>query len=253
MSIMSHGDSESMTKWVEVGLFRRTLKGVGRYPALHFLMAIASLAMGSFWGTSHASENSPLGPSRFSATVLSTFNGRTTRARFWIEGKKVRIEPEMTGSSMSGMYEILTQGDKAVYVVMPSQHMCMKQGLSPQTEAQLLSVQKKDEKEMTVTVLGHETVDGHPTVVRKVVFHPHNRPATTSRIWNALDLKNVPVKQVIDTGNGMHGTILYRNISLARPDPALFVPPAHCGGIPGLGSLGSMVPHLPSGSQFHLP
>lgn len=220
----------------------------------HLAMVVAVSVIMIF--SRQASGDTMLGPSHFSALVLSTFNGQTTRAKFYLDGQKIRIEPQMpssSGSSMGGTYEIMTQGEKAIYVVMPSRHMCMKQGLSPQAEAQMKSVQKKAEKDTTVTVLGHETVDGHPTVVRKIVYRPKNGPATTTRIWNALDLKNVPVKEVIDTGNGTHGVILYRKISLAKPDPALFVLPPHCGDIPGIGSFGSMIPHLPSGGQFHLP
>ncbi|MHB1286968.1 MAG: DUF4412 domain-containing protein [Leptospirales bacterium] len=200
-----------------------------------------------------ASGETLMGPSHFSALVLSTFGGQTTRAKFYIDGQKIRIEPEVSGSAISGTYEILDQGEKTLYVVMPAQHMCMKQGLSPQTEAQVRSFQNNAEKDTTVTVLGKETVDGHPTVVRKIVYHAKGQTTTTVKIWNALDMKNVPVKEVIDSENGVRGTILYREISLSKPDPALFIVPPHCGDIPGIGSFGSMIPHLPSGSQLHFP
>ncbi|MHB8544653.1 MAG: DUF4412 domain-containing protein [Leptospirales bacterium] len=241
-------------KGVKVGVFRRGLIFGESYPVFSFLFALIAifLTMTDLTGTSRAAENAPLGPSHFSATMLSTFNGRTTRSRIYLAGKNVRIEPEMSGSAMSGMYELLTGEEKTIYMVMPAQHMCMKQGIPPQNEAQMMSLLKKTSKETTIRIVGHEKLDGHPTIVREIIYHPQNRPATKIRIWNALDLKNVPLKEVIDTGNGTPGTILYRDISLAKPGYALFVPPAHCGGVPGMG-LGGMVPHLPAGNQFHLP
>ena len=79
--------------------------------------------------------------------------------------------------------------------------------------------------QMETTELGKETVDGHPCVKNKVVVTGKDGAKHESTVWNATDLKNFPVK-IQSTEQGRDATMLFKNISLAKPAASQFEPPA---------------------------
>ena len=58
--------------------------------------------------------------------------------------------------------------------------------------------------------------------------HPTN--TIKMKLWEAEDLNGFPVKAEIDAGHDHKFTVNYTNVSLAKPDPALFKSPAVCPG-----------------------
>jgi hypothetical protein len=75
------------------------------------------------------------------------------------------------------------------------------------------------------TVLGKETVDGHPCVKTKVVITADNAAPVEAVTWNATDLKEFPI-QVQTTERGNTSFVLFRQIKFTRADPKLFEVPA---------------------------
>jgi hypothetical protein len=72
---------------------------------------------------------------------------------------------------------------------------------------------------------GKETVDGHDCVKNKATVTDKDGTKHESTVWNATDLKNFPVKIV--TGDASRPvTMLYKNVSLAKPAGSLFDPPS---------------------------
>lgn len=75
------------------------------------------------------------------------------------------------------------------------------------------------------TEIGKETLDGHPCVKNKVVVTDDLGKTHESTVWNATDLKKFPIKiEVI--GQGHITQLLFKNVKLSKPDPALFEPPS---------------------------
>ncbi len=74
------------------------------------------------------------------------------------------------------------------------------------------------------TELGHETVEGHACVSYHVIVSFENGATNELVIWQASDLKNLPIKLVRKSGESTSTAVL-RDIHL-QPSPGLFEPPA---------------------------
>jgi len=185
-----------------------------------------------------AQADSLLGPDHFSATIESSFDGRMVTSRFYLSNLKVRIEPRIPGSRIGSTYEIILPKTGTMTMVMPAQHICMKQNAPPETEAQIQSLMDRAQKNAVLTVVGHETLDGHPVIVRLLTDHSKNpNHPRTIKFWNATDLKNVPLREVVTMANGSVYTLHYKEIDLSDPSPSLFVPPANCSAFPDIKSM----------------
>ena len=76
-----------------------------------------------------------------------------------------------------------------------------------------------------ITELGKDTVDGHPCVKNKYVVTDNEGAKHESTVWNATDLKKFPVKiQTAENGNDV--TMLFKNVSLAKPAADIFEAPS---------------------------
>jgi len=77
------------------------------------------------------------------------------------------------------------------------------------------------------TPAGTETVEGHSCKVENVVVTRHDGKTIESKVWEADDLKGVPVKIESRTE---HGKIMavYHDIVLGTQDKTLFTPPDKC-------------------------
>jgi hypothetical protein len=77
------------------------------------------------------------------------------------------------------------------------------------------------------TPAGTEVIEGHPSKIEKVVVTRPDGKTIEATVWEAQDLKGIPVK--IETAIPPHKyTAVYRDIVLGTPDKALFTPPDKC-------------------------
>jgi hypothetical protein len=83
---------------------------------------------------------------------------------------------------------------------------------------------KRDYK-MEITEIGADIVDGHPCVKNKYIVTDNEGVKHESTVWNATDLKKFPVKiETVEQGDNV--SMLFQNVSLAKPAASLFDPPA---------------------------
>ena len=110
--------------------------------------------------------------------------------------------------------------DKTSYLIYPGMAAYVQ---NPAPEAKAAT--SPDDYKVEITELGKETVDGHPCVKNKAVVTGKDGEKHESTLWNATDLKNFPVKMEM-TEHGTQVTMLYKNVSLSKPDASQFAPPA---------------------------
>jgi len=111
---------------------------------------------------------------------------------------------------------MVTRPDKKVaYLVYPGMESYVETGL-----AAAAPPTTNGDYKVASTELGKETVDGHPCVKNKVVVTASDGDQQTYTAWNATDLNQFPVKILTaDT------TMLFGNVSLAKPAASLFETP----------------------------
>jgi hypothetical protein len=127
---------------------------------------------------------------------------------------------QMKSMGLDQMVMLVRPDKKAAYLVYPGLQSYVLNNLS-ETE----SVATNNDNKVETTELGKETVDGHPCVKNKAVITDKDGSKQESTVWNATDLKNFPVKiQTIEQGNNV--TMLFKNISVAKPAASLFEPPS---------------------------
>jgi len=125
---------------------------------------------------------------------------------------------QMKQMGMSTVITISRPDKKASYLVYP--------GLESYVENPLATANAKaDDFKIETTELGKETVDGHPCVKNKAVVTDKDGNKHESTIWNATDLKNFPVKIVMNDG-GNNATMAFKNVTFTKPDGKQFDPPA---------------------------
>ncbi|HUX68163.1 MAG TPA: hypothetical protein VMV31_11810 [Terriglobales bacterium] len=181
-----------------------------------------------------AQGSSPFGPTDYSATmVIQLPTGGRQRMEIAKRGMAWRTTLAMGGRGGS-MYTLMLLDKKVMYMVMP-QGMCMQRGLGDLPPGAMLDEAAKQHAQ--VTDVGPETV----TIAGKSYATEHRRVQATDaqgqsrvmEVWTANDLQNFPVKEVM-AGKGGTTTVEYEDIDLTAPAAALFAPPAHCGGMPGM-------------------
>jgi hypothetical protein len=77
------------------------------------------------------------------------------------------------------------------------------------------------------TSAGTETVEGHDCKVEKVTVTRPDGTKVESQVWEAEDLKGIPVK-IVSQMEGAKFTVVYRNIVMGEPDKALMDQPGKC-------------------------
>ena len=150
------------------------------------------------------------GKSRFEINMTDVQGGQMTP----------NIAAQMKSMGLDQMVILARPDQKAAYLVYPGLQSYVFNNL-PETE----SVATNDDYKVETTELGKETVDGHPCVKNKAVITDKEGNKQESTVWNATDLKNFPVKiQTIEQGNNV--TMLFKNVSVAKPAASLFDPPS---------------------------
>ena len=108
---------------------------------------------------------------------------------------------------------------KMTYLVYPGLNIYLEQAI-PAGEAEASG---KDAK-LAKTVLGKETVDGHPCEKAKVVVTDDKGQTQDALVWNATDLQGFPI-QMETTEKGSTVVMKYTNVRLTKPDAKQFEPP----------------------------
>ncbi len=151
-------------------------------------------------------------------------NGKTRLEMNLADVKGSVITPDVVQQAKTmGMDKtvVISRPDlKLTYIVYP--------GLSSYAEIPTQDVSgsvNPDDYKIENAADGKETVDGHDCVKNKVTLTDKDGNKRDSTVWNATDLKNFPVKIV--TGDASKPvTMLYKNVSLAKPSASLFDPPS---------------------------
>jgi hypothetical protein len=127
---------------------------------------------------------------------------------------------QMKSMGMDQVVSISRPDKKTAYVVYP--------GLQSYAEVQPSkadSAPPNSDYKVEITEIGKETVDGHPCVKNKVVVTDKEGTKHESTVWNATDLKKFPVK-IQTTEQSGDVTMLFKNVTFAKPAASLFDPPA---------------------------
>ena len=127
---------------------------------------------------------------------------------------------QMKSMGMDQIVTIARPDKKAAYLIYP--------GMQSYAEIQRSnadSAPTNGDYKVETTEIGKETVDGHPCLKNKYVVTDNDGVKHESTVWNATDLKKFPVKiQTVEQGDNV--TLLFKNVSLAKPAASLFDPPA---------------------------
>lgn len=149
------------------------------------------------------------------------------KSRFEMDMSQLRggkMSPETAAQMKSiGMDKtiMISRPDKKVgYQVYPRMQAYLESPL-PENEA---SGQSNDFK-LDVTELGKETVDGHPCIKNKAIVTDKEGTKHESLVWNATDLNKFPIK-IEHSEDGLKVTMLFRDVSFAKPAADLFDPPS---------------------------
>lgn len=169
---------------------------------------------------------------QFSADMVSRFAGKTSKAKIYADGKKMRTE--MEGNV------IIIRLDKNIYwMVMPSEKMYMEQALDPNM---IPKTSQQVSGEIERVSLGKEKLDGQEVEKFKVTYMDKNNRLV---MYQWLLSSGFPAK--MEAENGSWG-VEYKNINFGPQANSLFEPPdgyqkfaMPMGGGSGMPSLGDLM------------
>ena len=121
---------------------------------------------------------------------------------------------------MERVISIIRPDTKTLNLIYPAMRSCVTMPL-PKEDADAIEKDPKIEK----SVLGKETLDGHPCEKSKVILTDANGKKSEAIVWAAADLKDFPV-QIQTTEKGDTVIMRYSKIQTAKPDAKLFDPPS---------------------------
>lgn len=149
------------------------------------------------------------------------------KLRVQLDMQKMQVR-DMPPEAVAGMAQmgltkvvsVIRPDKKALYIMYPDKQAVINHPFSKE-EAEAVSKTPKIQK----TVLGRETIEGHPTVKTKWQITTEGSAPVEAITWNATDMKEFPV-QVQTTERGNTSLVLFRDIRFGRPDAKLFDLPA---------------------------
>jgi hypothetical protein len=159
----------------------------------------------------------------FSATQVLESRKADISMKVYRSGDSVRVDRSGALSTLyvpsrSKVYNLTTYPDHS--------HQCvvMKPEQAKMLPSPLELLQGSDIKR---TAAGTEVVDGHPCQIEKVVVTRPDGKTIESKVWEAQDLKGIPVKIESHIGEFTLSAV-YREISTEMPDQQLFTAPEKC-------------------------
>ena len=127
---------------------------------------------------------------------------------------------QMKAMGMDHLVAVTRPDKKVNYLIYP--------GLTAYLESEAKDAESTDavgKYKVESTEVGKETVDGHACVKNKIIVTDDKGKTHESLVWNAADLKQFPIK--IETAEGGSKIVMrFNDIQLAKPDAAIFAPPA---------------------------
>jgi hypothetical protein len=159
----------------------------------------------------------------FSATQVFQSRKAEITMKVYRSGSSVRVERTR---AMSTLY---VPAKKTIYnfTVYPNNsRQCV--SMTPEQAKMLPSpLELIQGKIVKRTLVGHEVVEGHASKVEKVVVARSDGKTIKSKVWEAQDLKGVPVK-IESYLTRITLTAVYRDVVIGAPDQALFTVPDRC-------------------------
>ena len=159
----------------------------------------------------------------FSATQVLESRKADISMKVYLAGDSVRVE---RSGALSTLY-VPSKGKVYNLTTYPDySHQCvvMKPEQARMLPSPLELLQGSDIKR---TAAGTEVVDGHPCKIEKVVVTRPDGKTIESKVWEAQDLKGIPVK--IESHFGEFTlSAAYRDISIETRDQQLFTVPENC-------------------------
>ena len=159
----------------------------------------------------------------FSATEVFPSNKADLEVKVSISGSNVRVDRSaaiatLYAPSIKKVYSLTTYPDQSHQCVAmkPEQARMMP---SPLGLIQGQIVKRSD--------AGTEVVEGHPTKIQEVSVVGADGKTIDSKVWEAEDLKGVPVK-IESHIEGRTLIAVYRDIAIGAPDQGLFRVPDRC-------------------------
>jgi hypothetical protein len=159
----------------------------------------------------------------FSATQVLESRKADISMKVYRSGDSVRVDRSGALSTLyvpskSKVYNLTTYPDHS--------HQCvvMKPEQAKMLPSPLELLQGSDIKR---TAAGTEVVDGHPCKIENVLVTRPDGKTIESRVWEAQDLKGIPVKIESHIGEFTLSAV-YRDISTEMPDQQLFTAPEKC-------------------------
>lgn len=164
----------------------------------------------------------------FSADMKSTMDGRVSKGKMFVSGKKIRMETE-------GNVTIYRPDKKVMWIVMDKDKSYMEM---PIDESQLPKTEEKVKGEMSRKHLGAETVNGYKCDKYEVTYKPNKGKSETMLQWISKDMK-FPVKTADTKGKW---TTEFSNIKKSAPgdvfDPPKGYKKMQMPSFPGMGGMG---------------
>jgi hypothetical protein len=156
----------------------------------------------------------------YSATEVAHVRGRLISYKIYHSGLNFRADPSPE------LAMIYVPAQDTVYRLMFKGTQCIEfKGIRPQpvnSPLQLLS-----EGKVKRTPDGTEVAEGHTCKVENVAVTKADGTIYRFKLWEATDLKGIPVRIDLQSGPGII-TTTYQDIKPQTPDPALFTPPKNC-------------------------
>lgn len=159
----------------------------------------------------------------FSATQSFESRKATMSMKVYHSGSSVRVE---RSAALSTLY---VPAESKVYNLTSypnHSHQCvsMKAEQAKMLPSPLELLQGTDVKR---SPLGTENVDGHQCNIENIVVRRPDGSTIVSRVWEAQDLKGVPIRIESHIGD-ITLTAIYQDISFETPDLSLFTIPEAC-------------------------
>lgn len=210
-----------------------------------FRIAALPLAFCSFL-VAYAQTLNPQNPfeavREFSATMNGGLVGPPSDGKIYRSGDLMRVD-------LPTEYMVTDLATNATFAVLYSTGLCL-EGSVPAGRTYPFSLARGAKIDQTDR--GQETVDNHPTKVKEVTITQEGRLDVKLTIWEAKDLQGFPIR-VRRAATGVVGSkdreVLYTDVHLGPPDPALFLKPKDCGTAPKAPGSHSLGPQPPAPSM----